>query len=496
MAFGDLKGTLSAAAAAVTATNSVTGSVSVAVGDLVFLTFGQQANLRATTVVDNLGNTYTATNAGTDAGNITGRSYYSPVTVAGTLTSIDVSVSATSNDDWAGFAAVIEGPFQAAPLDKNIANASNDLTSPFTCPATGALTQADEVIIAWMTSDGNAVWLATSPNLKAGQVANSTTIKAIVGYQAVSATTTVSPEFTGTNPGFSVLGTSTFMKAAGNKTIAIDTGAHTFAGTAVTLKQARKVVAGSGAHSFSGTNVTLKRGFKVAAGTGAHSFTGTSVTLRHAWRVVAGSGAHTFAGTSVNLKHGWKVSAGSGAHTFAGTDVTLTLSATKKIIAGAGAHSFAGTAVTLRHAWRLNAGAGAHSFTGTSVTLKHAWKIGVDIGAHTFAGTDIAVTIGAAPAPPTIIRHGGGDRKDYQTRQQESREELQRIIDQAWRIANGEIDPITLEAIPPPPPPDYSLVQDALAAQAINEDQQRIEAFISAQERMRQDEAIAVLLLS
>ena len=48
---------------------------------------GQQTSLTVTAVTDNLGNTYSATNAGSDNGNITGRAFYSRVTVPGTLTS-------------------------------------------------------------------------------------------------------------------------------------------------------------------------------------------------------------------------------------------------------------------------------------------------------------------------------------------------------------------------------------------------------------------------
>lgn len=217
MAFGDLKGTLSGSGASITSSNALTGSVSVSSGDLVFVAFGQQINLTATTVTDNLGNTYTATNAGTDNGNSTGRAYYSLVTVGGTLTTVTVAATASSND-YAGMVAVIEGPFQSSPLDKNLANIS-DTSSPFTCPATGTLTQADEVIIGWMVcTEGSATYSATSPNLKAGQV-SATNMLSIIGYQTVAATTTVSPEFTGTNPGASTLGTSTFMKAAGGAAV-------------------------------------------------------------------------------------------------------------------------------------------------------------------------------------------------------------------------------------------------------------------------------------
>ena len=76
MAFGGLKGTLTGAGNSVTNPSVLSGSVSVAVGDLVFGVFGQQTALTATaTITDNLGNTYAYQNAGTDAGNATGRPF-------------------------------------------------------------------------------------------------------------------------------------------------------------------------------------------------------------------------------------------------------------------------------------------------------------------------------------------------------------------------------------------------------------------------------------
>lgn len=281
------------------------------------------------------------------------------------------------------------------------------------------------------------------------------------------------------------------------KTIAAGTGAHTFAGTAVAVRQARKVVAGAGAHSFAGTAVTLKRGFRVTAGAGAHSFSNTAITLRHAWKAVAGSGAHSFAGTSVAVKRALKVAAGSGSHTFAGTGVTLTLlTAAKKIAADPGAHTFAGTAITLRHAWKLTAGAGAHSFSGTSVTLKRAWKIGIAAGAHTFAGVDVTLTKATPPPQPAVAHRYAYDPRDEherERREQKWKDDLRKIIDQSWRIADGEIDPVTFEPIPPP---DYSAVIDELKRQAFALDQARAGAFIAEQERLQSDEAIAVLLLA
>ena len=58
MAFGTLKGTLTFASNNTGATNALTGSVSIAVGDLVYVHFAEQTNVTATGATDNLGNTY------------------------------------------------------------------------------------------------------------------------------------------------------------------------------------------------------------------------------------------------------------------------------------------------------------------------------------------------------------------------------------------------------------------------------------------------------
>ena len=209
MAFGTLKGTLTGNTTNIASSNPITGSVVVAVGDLVYVLSSQQTALTSTTVSDNLGNTYTALNAGTDDSAITGRAYYSRVTVAGTLTSVAV-VATASTLNWSGVAAVIEGPFVASPLDANPANAVGDAVTTFTCPATGTLAQADEVVMCW-GAGGTGAWTATSPNILA--VENNTSFaRSRVGYQVVSATTSISPEFTGASTPDYVLGTSSFKK--------------------------------------------------------------------------------------------------------------------------------------------------------------------------------------------------------------------------------------------------------------------------------------------
>lgn len=213
MAFGSLRGALSAQSGNVGATNDITGSVAISVGDLVFVVFAEQTSLTASGVTDNLGNTYTAQNAGNDAGNVSGRSFYARVTVAGTLTTATISATSSAHN-WAGFAAIIEGPFSSTGfLDANPANITNDVTSPFTCPSTGTLANATEVVIAWAASDGNTAWTATSPNTLAGQIVRGSSARAIIGYQAVSATTAVAPDFATGNPTVDVLGTVSFRAA-------------------------------------------------------------------------------------------------------------------------------------------------------------------------------------------------------------------------------------------------------------------------------------------
>ncbi len=210
MPFGDLKGTLTGSGPNIGSTNALTGSVAVAVGDFVFVTFGQQTALTATGVTDNLGNSYSAQNAGTDAGTVTGISFYSRVTVAGTLTTVTVAATSSAND-YCGEVVVLLGPVAVSPIDTNSANITTQITSPMTCPSTGTLAQARELIVCWGVTDNSAAWSATSPNLLGGQANNSNNIKCVIGYQSVSVTTAVAPVFTcGTAPDPSVVGTCSF----------------------------------------------------------------------------------------------------------------------------------------------------------------------------------------------------------------------------------------------------------------------------------------------
>jgi len=304
MAFGALKGTFTGTANSITNPFAATGSVAVVVGDAVVAVLGEQIALTVTAVTDNLGNTYVAVNAGTDGGSITGRAFYSRVTVAGTITSLNATTTGSTNN-VAFVGAAIEGPFMISPLDAAPANNNNtDNASPFTCPATGTLAQANEVVISWMCGQSNATWLATSPNLKAIQAISQSVADTIIGYQVVAATTSIAPEFTGTNPTASVQGTFSLKQAAQAFSIVAGVGAYAITGTAATPELGRRVSADAGSYAISGSPVGLLLGKRVVAGGGTYAIVGETATLRRTWRVGADTEAYVVVGSNVNLALG------------------------------------------------------------------------------------------------------------------------------------------------------------------------------------------------
>lgn len=221
MATGDRKGFLTGANVSIPNPFPATGSVAVVVGDLVFAVIAQQTTLTVTAVTDNLGNTYSATNAGTDGGNVTGRAFFSRVTVAGTLTSVNAAVTAGTLDA-AIRVPVFEGPFSVSPHDTtaNPANTTADLTSPYPTPLTGTLAQANNLIVGWQCASGTgSTFAVTAPGTLDGQASASANANAIVGYRTVAATTSVQIVFTevGDVPNANVLGTAAFKIAAAAK---------------------------------------------------------------------------------------------------------------------------------------------------------------------------------------------------------------------------------------------------------------------------------------
>jgi len=402
--------------------------VAVSVGDLIYVAFSQQTALTATSASDNLGNTYSAVNAGTDGGTPTHRAFYARVTTAGTLTTISVAATASTNDASA-VAAVIEGPFMVGPLDANPAN-TTDGTTPFTCPATGTLAQAEEVIMASIGINSNQTVAASSPFTLSGTVARAN-ISTGVSRQKVSATTTQTPEFTGTtaaavqttasfklarlvtaDPGsFTVSGTAANLEHG--REIAADGGSYSITGTDATLvgrppgifdtgifdtgifdhpSVAKTLSAGAGAFAFTGTDASLERGFEVAAGAGAFAFTGTDASLEYGREVAGGAGSYAVTGTDANLEYGREVLAGAGSYAVTGTDANLEFG--REVLADAGAFAFTGTDASLEYGFEVLAGAGSYAFTGVDAALEYGRELAAGAGSYAFTGTDANLEYG------------------------------------------------------------------------------------------------------
>lgn len=218
MAFGDLLGTvLSGTTTSITNPFSTSaGSATVSKEDLVVVACGERTDNTTTAISDNLGNVYLAQNAGSDAGNATGRLFYSIVTVAGTLNQLTATTTASSND-YALVGAAFTGPF--AGLDASPANITNDTTSPYTCPATGTLGMQPQLVVVWIAATNGRDATATSPNLlavsaKTAAEGGANSVSIAIGRQVVSSTSSIAPEFTfaGGSITASVLGTMSFRQ--------------------------------------------------------------------------------------------------------------------------------------------------------------------------------------------------------------------------------------------------------------------------------------------
>lgn len=356
MAFGDRLGTLTGNAISITNPFDATGSVVVAVGDLVVGVLTEQISNTVTAASDNLGNSYSAVSAGTDAGNVCARTFYSRVTVAGTLTFVRFTATASNNNVVAN-AVAYQGPFTAPPLDQAPADGTEGgaPASPFDCPATGTLSQADELVVCWGSrlAVSSAVWSCTSPLLKDLEAFSSTVVSNTIGSKVVSSTTTTTPQFTsGTNPAGCVLGTATFLKGSTNKVLA----------------------AGAGAYTFTGTAATLTKGHPIAAGAGSYALTGTAASLLHKWKPTALAGSYVLTGTAASLLRKRLLTAGAGSYALTGTAATLRRNL--PLVAGAGSYALTGTAASLLHGWKLAAAAGSYALTGATAGLTKSSSVG------------------------------------------------------------------------------------------------------------------------
>lgn len=100
--------------------------------------------------------------------------------------------------------------------------------------------------------------------------------------------------------------------------------------------------------------------------------------------------------------------------------------------------------------------------------------------------------MGGIPLP---ARPGGGEDSAWEryARERQWQADLRRIIEQAWRIAHGEIDSVTRDV---KPPPDLRVILGVLSRRAearVNED---LRSYVTRRQRCAEDDATAVLLLA
>lgn len=200
MTQASVKGTLTATTESQSAatTYSASGSVDVAVGDVIYA-IGRTTVGGTRSWSDNLGNTWS--NFDTPYSRV-----YCRVTNAGTLTTITMTWSSGNTGVALINAVVFEGPFDSSPLGKNLAG-SADTSDPYTSAATGTLSKATELVVGTYiyTRPNGSTLTATSPFAMASQVETGTgnsSLGAAVNYAKTNTTSALTPEFT-TNIGVS-----------------------------------------------------------------------------------------------------------------------------------------------------------------------------------------------------------------------------------------------------------------------------------------------------
>jgi hypothetical protein len=136
----------------------------------------------------------------------------------------------------------------------------------------------------------------------------------------------------------------------------------------------------------------------------------------------------------------------------------------------------------------------AGSLSGTEANDTVAADATLGITAAAISTEDDDTLAASALMPVWYPRRGGiDDREDYERWLRDWQERLRRVIDRSWRIASGEIDPVTFEPIPPP---DFESLTAALALVQRARDQAAQEAFVAEEAQAQEEEAIAMLLLA
>lgn len=153
MAFGDVLGAGDGANSTSPGTSLVGAGLTVAAGDLVVVainTKGSAVQFAGIACADNLGNTWTNLYSLSTNGNSATLSAWYCVIPSGKSGSCTITVSWTASQtgDAALSIARFEGPFASSPRDI-LATETSDSTTPYACPATGTLAQADELVVGF-----------------------------------------------------------------------------------------------------------------------------------------------------------------------------------------------------------------------------------------------------------------------------------------------------------------------------------------------------------
>jgi hypothetical protein len=196
-----------------TGTTLTLGPVTVAAGDLIVVCFGDQVGGASPTINDDIGgNTWTAL-SGPTTNTARLSKWYCVVTNGGSMT-VTVTFGSSANAR-AGALGVWDSPiFGASPLDANVTNA-NDSTSPYDCPLSGTLAQADELVFGFCSRASNAALSAGASETgiieahSSGSGGAGANISVGLTYRKVTATTSTQPQMTGSSVA-GVVGTASF----------------------------------------------------------------------------------------------------------------------------------------------------------------------------------------------------------------------------------------------------------------------------------------------
>lgn len=270
----------------------VFAAFTVAVGDLVVVLSTTDGDFGTEpTISDNLVNTWTAL-TGPNSNGARMNKWYTVVTVAGSMV---ITLTASVGGEQAAVRGLFTGA-QTSPLDRNPANV-NDNTSPFDCPSSGVLAQADEAVIGFRSSGVTGAIAATSPDLLVGTVSSSggAPMTAGMSYRIVAATTAIVPQLTG--PGsVGINGTASF-KAVG--LITPGTGSLALSGIVAVIGGASASLStGSGALAIVGAAPTLTQQYMVTPLAGALAVLGVVPSLERRDSITPPAGVLTLTGVA------------------------------------------------------------------------------------------------------------------------------------------------------------------------------------------------------